>query len=396
MTRILLISKFKKFQGGVERHLYDLIDGLVGRGHEVKLISSEDVEEAGGTIFSASASGLSRIKSAQVLLWNSCARIVVERAVKEFRPDIVHYHSIYHQLSPSVLGAFDVPTVMTLHDYKLSAPCYMLYRDDDICQLCVGKVLATPAIRHKCVSGSRAASALCAAEGMVHRRRYRSGVQRFIVPSRFAFDVAVRGGLPPGRVSVVPWGTVSERGPSSYEAKVAFFGGRFERTKGLHVLLRAWQALPANHGCALRIAGQGALESMVREVTSQDPTVVCLGMLDGEAVAREVRAAAVAVVPSLFPETMGLAALEALMAGTPVISSGRGALADLSGPGTWTLPNVDVSDLSDALEALLIEGQAVAYRRDLGERDLSLYGFDRMLDAIESEYSRACHEYRTA
>lgn len=373
-----------------------MIDGLVGRGHEVKLISSEDVEEAGGTIFSASASGLSRIKSAQVLLWNSCARIVVERAVKEFRPDIVHYHSIYHQLSPSVLGAFDVPTVMTLHDYKLSAPCYMLYRDDDICQLCVGKVLATPAIRHKCVSGSRAASALCAAEGMVHRRRYRSGVQRFIVPSRFAFDVAVRGGLPPGRVSVVPWGTVSERGPSSYEAKVAFFGGRFERTKGLHVLLRAWQALPANHGCALRIAGQGALESMVREVTSQDPTVVCLGMLDGEAVAREVRAAAVAVVPSLFPETMGLAALEALMAGTPVISSGRGALADLSGPGTWTLPNVDVSDLSDALEALLIEGQAVAYRRDLGERDLSLYGFDRMLDAIESEYSRACHEYRTA
>jgi glycosyltransferase involved in cell wall biosynthesis len=396
MARVLLVSKFKKFQGGVERHVYDLMNGLTERGHEVELFSSEDVEAAGGVVFSASATGFAKVKSGQVLLWNSRARALIRRVVKEFRPDIVHYHSIYHQLSPSVLGAFGVPTVMTLHDYKLSAPCYTLYRDGEICQACVGKALAVPAIRYKCVSRSAAASALCATEDVMHRRRHRSEVGRFIVPSRFAFDVAIRGGLPADRVSIIPWGIASAGGVSSHESKVAFFGGRLHPTKGLEVLLDAWQSLPTGHGCVLRIAGEGELEPLVRETASVNTTVQFLGMLPSEGVMKKVRTAAIAVVPSLFPETMGLSALEALVAGTPVLSSGRGALADLSGPGVWTLPSVDVPAMRAALVSLLLEGQAEVCRQDLSARDLSRYDFDRMIDAIEAEYCRVSDEHRHA
>ena len=42
-----------------------------------------------------------------------------------FRPDVVHLHNMYHQLSPSVVGrgpGAGVPCVMTLHDYKLACP----------------------------------------------------------------------------------------------------------------------------------------------------------------------------------------------------------------------------------------------------------------------------------
>lgn len=396
MARILMVSKFRTFQGGVERHLYDLMDGLSARGHSVKLFSSEDVEAAGVQVFSASKAGSARIGSAKALLWNSGARHLFRSLAEEFEPDLVHYHSISHQVSPSVLGALDVPSVMTLHDYKLAAPCYTLVRDGKVCEDCVGKVFASPAIRYKCVSGSAAGSTLCAIEGAVHRHRYQSEVGRFIVPSRFAFDIAVRGGLPAQRVSIIPWGVGSAAGVSAGVSNVALYAGRLHPTKGIQTLLNAWQSLPADHGCILRIAGDGELASLVRQVASRDATVDFLGMVPHETVMREVGSASVVVMPSLAPETMGLSAVEALVAGTPVLSSGRGALADLRGPGVWTLPNLDPQAICNALISLLIGGQAANYREELASRDLTRYGLDRMIDAIGAEYRRASDEYRMA
>jgi len=390
MTRILMVAKFREVRGGAERHLHDLIGGLRRRGHDVTLFSSEDVEAAGGFVFTASTGRMARVESARALLWNSAARTLLARMTNECRPDVVHFHGVYHQLSPSVLGVCDVPAVMTLHDNKLAAPCYALFRDGDVCQACVGKMVATPAIRYKCVKGSTLGSALCVVEDVLYRRRYRRLVDRFIVPSRFSHDVAVRGGLPAERVSVIPWGVAVEPvAASTYQPRVAFFGGRLERMKGLQVLLDAWESMPAGHGCVLRIAGRGELENKVKAVAQRNPSVQFLGLLPGSAVLAEARGAAIAMVPSLMPETMGLAAIESLIAGTPVVASDHGALVDLRGPGVWTLPQVDVEGLRTALVRLLLENEEAAYREALSRRDLSLYRFDGMLDAIEAQYVRA-------
>lgn len=394
-----MISRFRAFLGGVERHLSDLTDELVRRDHDVKLFSSEDVEADGGHVFSASASGSDRFRSAGDLLWNSRARKLLRGLAQEFEPDVVHIHSIYHQLSPAVLGVVEAPTVMTLHEYKLSAPCYTLYRDGGICQACVGSKFATSAIRYRCIRGSRAASVLCATEDLIYRRRYRSEVQRFIVPSHFAADVAVRSGLSPADISVIPWGVAAFDDftcPEQPRDRIAFFGGRLHPTKGIQPLLEAWRSMPAGHGCTLRIAGEGELKQLVNKLAADDDSVHYLGLLSQDAMERELRSAAVSVVPSLFPETMGLSAVESLSVGTPLISSGRGALADLSGPGVWTLPQADVSSIRVALIRLLIEGEARQYRRDLATRDVSAYRFDRMVDAIEAEYRRTTDEYRGA
>lgn len=230
---------------------------------------------------------------------------------------------------------------------------------------------------------------------MAHTHRYRSEVGRFIVPSNFALDVAVRGGLPANRVSVIPWGVAAADEVSLRRPNTAFYAGRLHSTKGIQVLLEGWRSLPPNHGCVLRIAGEGELESWVREVASEDSTVEFLGMLTHETVIKEMASATVTVMPSLAPETMGLSAIEALMVGTPVLSSGRGALGDLRGPGVWTLPNLNPPTMLDALKNLLLEGQAAKCREQLASRDLTVYSLDRMIDAIEAEYRRAVDEYWT-
>lgn len=359
------------------------------------LFSSEDVDAAGGEVFSAANARNNRLRTARLLLWNAQARSSMTQVLSDFRPDIVHYHSISHQLSPSVLGLFAGPKLMTLHDYKLSAPCYTLVRDDDVCQLCVGRRIPTPAIRYQCVSGSTAGSALCVAEDVIHARRFRRHIDRFIVPSQFARDVAIRGGLSEDRLSVVPWGVTSPRSVSPCTSRIAFYGGRFHRTKGIQLLLDAWQSLPANHGCTLRIAGEGELEGAVRNAAAVDPSVQYVGMLPSEDVIKEIQAAAVVIMPSLAPETMGLSALEALMTGTPVISSGRGALEDLRGPGVCTLPRVDVAALRSALIDMLVEGKVGEYENLLRSRDLSNYSAERMVDSIEMLYLRTTGEYRS-
>ena len=383
------MSKFRKFQGGVERHIDELMAQLTRRGHDVGLFSSEDVEHDGGSVFSASAQGAERVKSAKLLLWNSQARISIRNVIEEFRPDILHFHSIYHHLSPSVLGITNLPSVMTLHDYKLSAPCYTLYREGRVCQDCVGRVAAMPAIRHKCISGSRLASSLCAVEAAAHRRRYTSSVDRFIVPSQFAFDVAAKGGVPTDRMSIVSWGSRNLQVPVGGRSNVVFFGGRLHPTKGVDLLVDAWRSLPPDHGYVLRIAGEGEITAQLDLSASKDPSIELVGLLSQQELLRQVATATLAVVPSLFPETMGLSAIEALCNGTPIISSGRGALADLTGPGVWTLPEVDSPHLRAALISLLIDGGVEAMQKDLHKRDMSQYTLGQMVYGIEQVYRLA-------
>lgn len=389
MEKILLVSKFREFQGGVERHIYDLIDGLSSIGYEAKLFSSEDVIDAGGKVFSATSAGRNKFSSARQLLWNRQARLLLSELIGTFKPDVVHYHSISHQLSPSVLGVYSGPSVMTLHDYKLSAPCYTLVRNDDVCQECVGKTFAFPAVRHKCISGSVTGSGLCALEGAIHGHRFRASVDRFIVPSVYAQDIAVRGGIPSDRVSVVPWGVTGSRLHSVPAGPIAFYAGRFHRTKGIRLLLDAWASLPTGHNCLLRIAGEGELEPEVRQAALRDPSIIYLGMLSHRDVSREVTNAAVVVMPSLAPETMGLSALEALMVGTPVLSSGRGALSDLSGPGVYTFTRAEPATLANAIKELLVDGRIDSYRTQLAFRDLSRYTASRMVKDIENVYEMA-------
>jgi UDP-N-acetylglucosamine:LPS N-acetylglucosamine transferase len=59
------------------------------------------------------------------IIYSQEAKRKFKKLVKSFRPDIIHIHNIYHQISPSILDVackFKIPVVMHLHDYKLICP----------------------------------------------------------------------------------------------------------------------------------------------------------------------------------------------------------------------------------------------------------------------------------
>src|SRR5262245_28266834 len=59
-----------------------------------------------------------KVKLAARMIWSREAGSAMEDAIASFRPDVIHAHNIYHQLSPSVVHAaarHGIPMVLTMH-----------------------------------------------------------------------------------------------------------------------------------------------------------------------------------------------------------------------------------------------------------------------------------------
>ncbi|TIL96952.1 MAG: glycosyltransferase family 1 protein, partial [Mesorhizobium sp.] len=61
------------------------------------------------------------------------SRRALSRKLAEFSPDVVHIHNFFPLLSPSILDACreaGVPSVMTLHNFRILCPSSLLYPDE--------------------------------------------------------------------------------------------------------------------------------------------------------------------------------------------------------------------------------------------------------------------------
>jgi glycosyltransferase involved in cell wall biosynthesis len=140
-------------------------------------------------------------------------------------------------------------------------------------------------------------------------------------------------GLPSNRVFVksnlVNSGTP---GPSSDRRAAVVFTGRLAETKGISVLMKAWDiysASSAGERLRLVIAGAGPLEEAVAAWARGRSDVDFLGMLSNKECEVLLKRARAAVIPSEWEEPFGLVALEAMAAGVPVIAAAHGAFPDL-------------------------------------------------------------------
>ena len=71
--------------------------------------------------------------------YNSRAKNGITKILKEFKPDIVHLHIYYGQLSASILKPINemgIPIVQTLHEYKVVCPAYIKFRNSKQCYDC--------------------------------------------------------------------------------------------------------------------------------------------------------------------------------------------------------------------------------------------------------------------
>ncbi len=117
--------------------------------------------------------------------------------------------------------------------------------------------------------------------------------------------------------------------------KIVTFAGRLVPQKGLRYLLRAFQGIGvARDDIVLIVAGDGSEfhTHALRYFAEHDPVLAESVRFVGKLNRQQLRAlyarSAVAVVPSLY-EPFGYAAIEAMAAGVPVVSTRMGGLAEI-------------------------------------------------------------------
>lgn len=403
--RVLHVNKFLYRRGGAEAYALDVAGLQRAAGHEVALWGMQHPDNPVLPLqdtfpslveLEPAPDGLpARARAAARMVWSTSSQAGLAAAVDRFRPDVVHLHNIYHQLSPSVLQPLrrrGVPAVMTLHDYKLACPRYDFVDKGSVCEACLDGRFRH-AVQKRCKDGSLASSALLAAESRLHRTfgAY-DPVARFLCPSRFLADRMRVAGVFPDRLRVIS-NPVDGEAFSAQErpGSGVVFAGRLTRVKGVDLAVRAVGRLP---GVVLHVAGEGPERPALEALAAQEAPgqVVFHGRLDRDALAALLRSCAVAVVPSRWEENQPLAVLEALVTGLPVVVSDLGGLPELvdDGGDGRIFASEDVGGLARALQELAGDPELAHARGRAGRRKvLERFGQQDHLRHLEQLYAEA-------
>ena len=95
----------------------------------------------------------SQVSAAARTVWNPASAHALARIVRDQGIDVVHFHNTFPLISPSAyyaVKAAGAGVVQTLHNFKLLCPATTLYRDGQLCEDCVGKLVPWPAVKHAC------------------------------------------------------------------------------------------------------------------------------------------------------------------------------------------------------------------------------------------------------
>ena len=356
--------------GGLGRHVHALAEAQAALGHDVVVLTQHEPdaspdETVNGVRIIRVPQDPPLVPQTELLAWvmgfgHGLARAGA-RLAREWEPDVVHGHDwLVAHAGAHLKTMFDVPLVATVH--------------------------ATEAGRHQGWLPGDLNRAIHTVEWWLTYEARRV----ITCSSHMRWEVTRLFELPPDKVDVIPNGidldkwavdealVAAARTRYGRTGPLVLFTGRLEWEKGAHTLVEALPRLRELHpGATLVVAGRGSQEEELRALARQLGLVEHVhftGWLPDDDLPALAAAADIAVVPSIY-EPFGMAALESVAAGTPLVVADTGGLRELVEHGVtgvhFTPGDVDAlvsaiaSLLDDELLArrLLHEGRAVLVTR---------------------------------
>lgn len=379
--RVLIVNKFAHVTGGADAHCLALAELLRSHGHEVAFLStaSEANLETRGVfvrtrVSNRSRGALSPTQQLDVALrafWNPEAAHGATRALAEFAPDVVHAHKLYPQLSVAPLAAAaraGVPVVQTVHDHEFVAANAI---DDECCL--VDRLEERASYR-----------ALNTASQVIRRFVHPRLVREWIAVSRY-----IAGKLPSSvaNVHVLPnfVEVPDEVSPFAGRNGVVFVG-RLEREKGVDDVLDLARSHP---DLRVVVAGDGGMRATVEQAARALPNLDYRGLVARADIPALLAEARVCLLPSRRREGGPMAALEAMAAGTPVVTFAGGGLGEYVADAGGVVVDAP-ADLDEWCARLAVDEDAWTTRSAAAVAGMrAVHSQDGYYDRLVEVYDRA-------
>lgn len=297
-----------------------------------------------------SFSKLERIR--MLLSLNSSSKIAEEFGLllDSEKPDVCHVHNTFPIITPvvyEVCRSRKIPVVQTLHNYKMICTNSLLFRNGEVCELCLNKSLYN-SIKYKCYRGSYFATAAQAHVIQSHRNKgtWDNLIDKYICLTEFQKQKLVSGGLPEAKAVVKP-NFLTQAGTNIEYGSYFLFVGRLNDSKGLQDLLYLFRQ---NMSSKFVLIGKSDNPDVFNEFDNVDH----LGEQGRNVVLEHMRKCKAVLFPSKYYEGMPMVILEAFSHRKPVIARNTGAMSSMIEHGVNGFKYDDRSSLIDFVE--LVEG----------------------------------------
>lgn len=343
--KVLMINKFLYPNGGSETYIFKLGDYLKENGHDVQYFGMEHEGRCVGNNINAytndmdfhGGSKLSKLTYPIKTIYSTEARKKLRLVLDDFKPDVCHINNFNYQLTPSIILEIvkwrketkkKCRIVFTAHDYQLVCPNHMLNNPNthENCEKCLGGNFIN-CIKGKCIHGSRAKSAIGAAEALFWRMMgtYKY-IDTIICCSEFLKKKMDTNPLFSGK-TVMMHNFIDQTDKVAVNKKdyVLYFG-RFSWEKGVRTLIEATKELS---DVKFLFAGDGPYAEDLKDL----PNVENIGFKKGAELDALIREARFSVCPSECYENCPFSVMESQERLTPVVGANIGGIPELVNNG---------------------------------------------------------------
>ncbi|WEX10477.1 glycosyltransferase family 4 protein [Chelativorans sp. AA-79] len=404
--RVVIINDRSAAIGGASNLSILLRESLRERGVSVTFFAGDradpaDAEEDSINLGARPLLERGRLSAFAGGLYNAPAYEALSRFIRasDTPSTIYHLHGWSKILSPAVfraLGSVRARTVLHAHDYFLVCPNggFVNYPGLSVCKLAPMSVacLATQCDKHGFHQKLWRSTRHALRQTLFDIRRRPAHIVLVHDAMRSYFD---RAGVAGEHIVTVrnPVEPFLREPADPGRSRDFFFIGRLEPEKGFEDAARA--ARMAN--VTLHVIGDGAGRGLLERYY---PETVLHGWRKREEIAELVRHARAVVVSSRVPEPFGLAALEALGSGIPVILPSEALLSReiVEADCGLSFKSGDVEGLSAAMRALADDEEAACRMGRNGFREARHMGNtpESWADALMSLYAGVLEQARLA
>ena len=374
-------------RGGADRHLWGVLDELQPDLATELLVGWDD--DSLPKSEKASIGPWSRLKGLERGGLNQrgaeAARQRLQQALAQRNPTVIHVHNV---MDPQLLqvAALTGPSLLTIQDHRYFCPGPgKLWPDDAICRQVMSEACLD------CFDDADYGRMLLA----LTKARLRAAAkmcQVLVLSNYMAGELLTAWraeGMKPPRIKVLPpfvhgLQPMPRMGPGDYHLLVS----RLVERKGVRKALTAARSLEL----PLWVAGDGTMRAEVEQASLESGgRVRYVGWADREKLARLLAGARSLWLPSLWAEPFGIAGLEALSVGVPVVASRVGGIPEWldNGRDGFLVPPGDVKELVRAARRLEQDhGLAAEMGRAGAERVAQEFASGPLMKKLKEFYSQ--------